>query len=247
MNARALFFATLPLGLASSVALATTAGCLVSFDGYYVGDAGADAALDATSDATSDEAAAPDGGDLPAGSCTPACTANQVCVQGGCVPGRFVFVSSRQWNAALGGVLGAVPLCQSLADDALLSGVFAPWLSDADFSPAAWVTHPTVPYYLVDGTQVAADWGDLTDGALLHAIDTTERGVALAASDGVVWTNTQPDGTAIDGGACVGFTSSAGADTPATVGSAVETGGGWTAGVLQQCDLATAHLYCFQQ
>ena len=243
MNARALFFAMLPLGLASSVALATTAGCLVSFDGYYLGDAGPDAG----SEATSDEAAAPDGGDAPPTPCAPACVADQVCLHGGCVPGRFVFVSSRQWNAALGGVLGAVPLCQSLADDALLPGVFAPWLSDADFWPAAWVTHPTVPYYLVDGTKVAADWADLTDGALLHAIDTTERGVALAASDGVVWTNTQTDGTAIAAAACVGFTSSAGADTPATVGSAVETGGGWTAGVLQQCDLATAHLYCFQQ
>lgn len=55
------------------------------------------------------------------------------------------------------------------------------------------------PYVLVNGTRVADNWADLTDGTLDHAIDRTEANLPLAdGAEARVWTNTTTAGPAWD-------------------------------------------------
>jgi hypothetical protein len=71
------------------------------------------------------------------------------------------------------------------------------WLSDDTGSPSTRFMRSTGPYVLVDGTVIANDWADLTDGNLAAAIHLTETGGDADVLPGVggVWTHTLPDGT----------------------------------------------------
>src|SRR5262249_27131858 len=89
-------------------------------------------------------------------------------------PPRRVFVTSLTYTGNLGGLAGADALCQARADAAALGGTYKAWLADDSGSPATRFTHSTGEYVLVDGTVVAGNWADLTDGSTGHAIDKTE-------------------------------------------------------------------------
>ena len=105
-----------------------------------------------------------------------------------------IFVSSRLYYGRLGGLAGADMTCQYLARAAGLSGIYKAWLSNGNTSAASRLIPATVPYTLVNGTTVARNWDDLTDGTLLAPITITETGASISGAP-YVWTNTKPDGT----------------------------------------------------
>ena len=85
-----------------------------------------------------------------------------------------VFVTSTIHDGNLGGLAGADAICQARAEaDGSLAapGTYKAWLSagGAGNSAADRLTHATVPYKLVNGTQIAADWDRLVDGLVGRA------------------------------------------------------------------------------
>ena len=194
--------------------------------------------------------------------------------------GKVVFVSSQLFNGNFGGgqrILGhleADKRCQDLATEAGLAGSFKAWISgrvDTGSGPLPHgvvdrFTQSAVPYRLVNGTQVADDWADLTDGSLDHAIDRDEYGNPVG-QETRVWTNTRTNGTAWDNSrqCAVGpnpdipglWTWSCGAPSwtagdcqfqSGKYGQANSTGGDWT-GTNSSNTACTNqfHLYCFEQ
>jgi len=191
------------------------------------------------------------GGSTPECSLSGDCTIFEVCESGTCVEGTEVFVSSTRYDGALGGIVAADSECQSLAADAGLRGVnWYAWLSgeiDSNpASPADQFPQQTTPYFLVDGTRVADNWTDLTDGSLAHPINRDENGVEVT-DDGnhFVWTGTQANGTAA-GQDCSSFTATGPAGARGQAGDATASSGAWTASFLQFCDRNNLRIYCFK-
>jgi hypothetical protein len=166
---------------------------------------------------------------------------------------RCVFISSTNQNGNLGGLTGADEICQNLADaDGSLAapGTYKAWLSTGAASAAARLTHATVPYKLVDGTQIAANWDDLTDRALAAPINVTEGG---SSQSGVrpVWTATAENG-AFQGPDCTAWSSTSGSGvigaTIASPGQVLGAAATWTHATALRDPCSTAlPLYCFQQ
>ncbi len=118
-----------------------------------------------------------------------------------CGRDRLVFVTSiKHTPQQITGLNGADIDCRKAAlDQGLPNGDnFKAWLSDSTGSPSTRFVHAKGRYVLVTGDVVANNWEDLTDGELLHAIDTTEAGV-LAEGEPSIWTNTAIDGTPFGG------------------------------------------------
>lgn len=175
---------------------------------------------------------------------------------------KRVFVTADAYPSALGGAAGADAICQSLADGAGLSGTFKAWLGSSEGHPAERFVRHQVPYLLPDGTTVARNWSDLTDGHLSHAIDRDQNG------DPVVGKATVSGCTGVSESAVFSGTSVAGQDLIADyscqdwsgtgtrfgVGSFDRTEGGWSDACRVQapegqdvCQAQSAHLYCFEQ
>jgi hypothetical protein len=139
------------------------------------------------------------------GGCGRACATGTLCEAGACVPGRRVFVTSLIYYANMGGLTGADALCQARADAASLGGTFRAWLGDRTTSVGSRLTHSTVRYVLVDGSVVADDWTDLTDGTLDRPINLTESGgapptpVPFVLDEPTVWTGSNANGTILAG------------------------------------------------
>jgi hypothetical protein len=175
------------------------------------------------------------------------------------LPAKRVFVSSTTHLGDLGGGMGALggdAICQSLADAAALGGTWMAWLSDSSTSPDSRFTHSALPYVLVDGTKVADDWSDLTDGLLDNPINLDENGGAPPASSGhfagdptLVWTGTEVDGT-VRGAHCSDW-SDAGSSS-FHMGNRTSTAPNWTdcaicgGGGGSDCG-GPAPIYCFEQ
>jgi hypothetical protein len=162
---------------------------------------------------------------------------------------KLVFVTSSSHHTGnLGGFPGADGICQALAGAAALPGTFKAWLSTTTISAASRLTHSTHPYRLVDGTLVAGNWTDLTDGSLSVPIDQTESGAVVSSR--FIWTNTDVDGSAL-GYDCGGWTSSS-QSALGEVGGSGDATAFWTNRAPMYCDgslfgpTPTA-LYCFQQ
>jgi hypothetical protein len=181
------------------------------------------------------------------------CTGDQVCRGGVCsVPACGaggpcrVFLSSTRYDGNLGGLSGADAKCQGLAEEANLPGTYKAWLSDSTSSPSSRFLPSTGPYRLINGTTIAANFTDLTDGTLLAPIDVTETGGGVGSSIGV-WTHTLSNGNARGDaeGHCANWSSSA----PGAVGNY----GHATRLSLEWTDVSEAgcsnffHLYCVQQ
>jgi hypothetical protein len=163
------------------------------------------------------------------------------CGEGG--PCR-VFVTSTEYGGVLGGLAGADAICQTLASQAGLPGAYKAWLSDSTASPSTRFVRSRGPYRLLDGTRIADNWEDLTDGLLAAPIDVTESGGAVAGSTGV-WTHTEPEGTARSGDDHCGNWSSASGDGD-TGTHTVAGDDRWTQWGADPCNTGQ-HLYCFQQ
>ena len=162
------------------------------------------------------------------------------CGEGG--PCR-VFVTENQYGGSIGGLTGADAICQQTAEARSLSGTYKAWLSDSTTSPKTRFVHSTGPYKLVDGTTIAGNWKDLTDGSLRAPITLTETGNTVTGSE-FVWTYTQEDGTALTSGDHCGNWSSATGN--GFRGAATYADGNWTQSSIEACNTGQ-HLYCFQQ
>ena len=160
---------------------------------------------------------------------------------------KRVFVSSTPPPGAgnLGGLAGADAFCQSAANTKQLGGTWKAWLSDATTSASLRLTHATVPYVLLEGPTIAANWNALTNGTLDHAINVSEDGTVHTAIL-EVWTATTLRG-AYSGRSCNAWTTNASGSIYADVGLSNQTDGGWTDRFPQFCDRLNVHLYCFEQ
>ena len=162
---------------------------------------------------------------------------------------KCVFVSSTLHTGNLGGLTGADAICNDLAGAAGLPGAgsYLAWLSDSSASPSTRFTQATVPYRRVDGTQVADNWIELTDGTgNLDVEISVDEGGGIPDLD-FVWTGTHALGVAqFPLLACSDWTSSS-VDEIGQVGSSLANDFRWTepAGLIPCGELA--HLYCFQQ
>lgn len=164
---------------------------------------------------------------------------------------RRVFVTSTTTNGNFpDGVEGADAFCQARADTAGLPGRFVAWLSTGNSTTQARdrLENAPVPYFRVDGVQVADDFNDLVDGSLDAPINIDEFGATRGAFEGV-WTGTAADGTGVSGFndnvRCRQWTSDASGDG-GRVGSSNVIDNGWTnSGSNFSCNSAK-RLYCFQ-
>ena len=194
--------------------------------------------------------------------------------------GKVVFVSSQLFDGNFGAgqkVLGHVEAdqrCQDLAGEAGVSGTFEAWISGRIDTGAGPLPHGVVdrfsqsaaPYRLVNGIQVADDWGDLTDGSLDHAIDVDEYGNGVG-EETRVWTNTrtnaaawdnrtqcaagiEPDDTGVWSWSCgaPSWTPGDCAFQSGKYGQANSTSGSWTGtGSSNDSCSNQFHIYCFEQ
>ncbi len=160
---------------------------------------------------------------------------------------KIIFVTSASFKGNLGGLTGADAKCQAEADgpaSIVPSGTYLAWLSDGTDSPDTRFTKTAHPYMLPDGTKIAEDFFDLTDGSILHPINIDPTGKRLGVQ--IFWAATNADGrTAQSFLTCAGWTNSTGKFRGAFGGTA-KTSTLWSAGFVGRCGLS-AKLACFQQ
>lgn len=153
-----------------------------------------------------------------------------------------------------GGLDGADQRCQDNADSAGLDGTFMAWLSAG--STAQVLDRFSVdggPFVLPDGTSIATDWADLTDGSLAAPILVDAAGAvydAGAQPERQVITHTNPDGTSAPGiSPCAGFNGDSAVEAGWGNASTIDTS--WSStGDRWRCDSDAGggpSLYCFQQ
>ncbi len=160
---------------------------------------------------------------------------------------KTIFVTSATFDGNLGGLTGADDKCQAEADgpaSIVPSGTYLAWLSDGTDSPDTRFTKSSHPYMLPDGTKIAEDFTDLTDGSILHTIniDTTGKSLGLQR----FWTGTNADGTSAQQLVlCDGWTDPL-ASSRGLTGSTIQTSTLWSARSSWRCS-RSYRLACFQQ
>ena len=109
---------------------------------------------------------------------------------------KTVFVTNGIFAGNFGGIAAADAICQAEAggtSSVVPSGTYLAWLSDGKDSPDTRFVKATVPYVLPDGTMIAKDYADLTDGSIMHPINMEATGKPLGTQ--YTWTGTKSDGT----------------------------------------------------
>ncbi len=141
--------------------------------------------------------------------------------------------------------------CQARADGAGLTGTFRAWLgTDSGSDPNDVFAANTIGYETPDGTKVADNYADLTDGTLDAAINRDANGNSVGTVS--VWTNVDQFGERestsqsadCDFGGGDWSDSSTGRD--GNTGSSGSITSSWTTGGSSQCNVPN-HLYCFEQ
>lgn len=171
---------------------------------------------------------------------------------------KIAFVTSETTTGAitelaLTGIEAADAICQRLAAAAGTANIpaaavadgFKAWLSDGSTSPSVSFIQATVPYVLVDGSQIAPNWAGLIDGTLDTPLQLTELGAQATVN---VYTSTSATGTPILPDHCSGWTSAPTVPPIETAvrGNSTSTDSLWTNVGLVNCAQAN-RLYCFQQ
>jgi hypothetical protein len=164
-----------------------------------------------------------------------------------------VFVTSANYDGNLGGLEGADAICQTTADGAGLGGVWKAWLSDSTTPAASRMIHSVNPYKLLNGTTIANNWTDLTDGSVMAPVNITEQGIP-AARPFLTWTNTKSNGEIQDPPApglyqsCNNWTSNA-SNVTTIRGATGSTSGKstWTSNFSSQACGVQIKLYCIEQ
>ncbi|MBN2015133.1 MAG: hypothetical protein JW778_08135, partial [Candidatus Altiarchaeota archaeon] len=112
----------------------------------------------------------------------------------------YAFIIPMQ-GGVFGGLSGADDICKNAAEDAdwPSSATWHAWLSNSITDAADRIPHSTGGYYLPDGTTIADNWNDLTDGDIDHEIDQNMEGNLVDTSEygwlAGVYTGTKSDGT----------------------------------------------------
>jgi hypothetical protein len=135
---------------------------------------------------------------------------------------------------------GGSAICQARASAAGLPGHFEPWMSNSIRQASDALLHSSSPYQLVNGTIIANNWADLTDGALAASINRTELNTIPAV--GFVWTGTLTGGS-YSASDCGSWQSPM---LVGTVGQTDRSDSGWTNITTRVCS-GSARLYCIQQ
>lgn len=156
---------------------------------------------------------------------------------------KRVFISSATYNGNLGGLSGADAKCQALADAVPLGGTYKAWLSDGTTSAASRITQSSSGYRLVNGTKIADDWADLTDGTIDAVLNVTQTGATVGMV--YVWTNTSTAGGIQDTNHCTNWTSSS-MGLSGNLGSTVWYDYTWTNVGPNSCNTSN-RLFCFEQ
>ncbi len=161
---------------------------------------------------------------------------------------KAVFVTSATFDSNLGGLTGADDKCQAEADDPasiVPSGTYLAWLSDGTDSPDTRFTKSAHPYMLPDGTKIAENFTDLTDGSILHTINSDPTGQPLGLQQ--FWTGTNPDGSTIQHRlTCNGWTGDTLTSSRGMAGSTAKKSTLWTSRSPRRCSYSFK-LACFQQ
>lgn len=160
-------------------------------------------------------------------------------------PVSRVFVTSLSYNGNLGGLVGADAKCQERANAANLGGTWKAWLSDNTTSVSSRFIHSNIPYKLLDGTIIANNWRDLTDGQLFNTITLTET---KTYHGNYVWTGTNEKGEIHNPGTskCMEWTALSNKSPLGPTGHSGYTDYRWTWGSTWNC--ANQYpLYCFEQ
>jgi hypothetical protein len=158
---------------------------------------------------------------------------------------NIVFLTSTTTQGNMGGLVGADARCQTRAAAASLPGDYRAWLSTSSSSASQRLIHSVSPYQLVDGTIIANNWADLTDGSLAATINRTESNTVINAS---VWTATNVNGVFANSSgltACDNWTSSTASSSAAT-GRSDATNQTWSLSNFLSCSIPN-RLYCIQQ
>ena len=160
------------------------------------------------------------------------------------LPYKRVFISSNTTNGNLGGLSGADASCQARAAAAHLGGTWKAWLSTSTVNAKDRI--PDAEYRLVDrSTIVANNKADLIDGSIDANINKDEFG-AVRVPD--AWTGTSGAGTVIANEICNDWTSAAiSAQGWQGKDDFPPSSGQWTSYGGVDCDVASLHVYCFEQ
>lgn len=168
---------------------------------------------------------------------------------------KRVFVTSATYNGNLGGLPNADFKCQIRAEEANLGGEWKAWLSDSTTSAASRLNHYDGPYKLINGTIIANNWGDLTDGSLQNPIKITELGTEQGIE---TWTNTLATSSIPSSSrSCSNWTSSyddsgsliqirGGGLAGGVVGNPNSFSQAWSNSTTASCN-SSMSLYCFEQ
>jgi hypothetical protein len=162
---------------------------------------------------------------------------------------KTVFVTSVSFNGNLGGLRGADDKCQAQADgpaSVVPSGTYLAWLSDGTDSPNTRFTKSAHPYILPNGTKIAEDFTDLTDGSLLHSIDIDTTGEPVGLKE--FWSGTNADGTSASSSViCDGWTADPVANYRGMAGRTSLSSSLWSSQWGGPRCSMTFRLVCFQQ
>ncbi|MEZ4451240.1 MAG: DUF4215 domain-containing protein [Nannocystaceae bacterium] len=163
-----------------------------------------------------------------------------------CLRDRLVFLTDAAYlGMDIQGMAGADAICvtQAGAGGHPKPESFLAWLGDGASGPADRFPHGSARYALPNGDVVAANWGDLTDGSLVHPIDRTFAG---AQADVAVWTAVRVDGSTYDDATCDAWTAMDGS-SPGHVGHSGSSDATWTDdGAPTGLCGDVARLYCFE-
>lgn len=161
-------------------------------------------------------------------------------------PSNRVFVTADTYYGGLvGGLSGADAKCQEGANAASLGGVWKAWLSDSVTSVTSRLIHSVNPYKLINGTIIANNWSDLTDGAIQNKINVSQYGATRYIS---TWTNTLTNGDIRDNvNHCDNWTTIDGFKKLGATGSTQYAGSEWTVGGPVPCNDTRLSLFCFEQ
>lgn len=165
----------------------------------------------------------------------------------------YVFTTSTRYDGNLGGLSGADVKCQERAQAAGLPGTYKAWLSDNSYSPSTRMNQYAQEYKRTDGIRIADNWQGLvnsTSTPLQNKINRDEFNQPIPAPNPdtgsfVVWTATNPEGTANIGNSCNSWTNS----TTSYNGNFGDTNcvnSCWTKAAYLNCAY-TLRLYCIQQ
>ena len=203
-------------------------------DGADLDAKGSAKTSDASTDADADAAIGADSGPLTGCLGAPACV-------------RVMFATSAGFTGSLGGIAGADAKCQALANastnNRIKGRAFLAWVSTAATAVATRMVQGTQAYVNANGSVVALDFADLTNGSLLTDISVDELGGNRRGAG--AWTGTSSVGAGYSGNGCTDWTAAT-AGLQGDYGNVGGNGSGWSAQSLDFCS-ALHSLYCVEK